>query len=101
MKLSEVLTGPETWQQGSLDNGRQRCLIGALQFISGLESFTKYLLETQRLTRMIQAEYGPIVDVVEEARIGQIMCWNDARGRTWEEIAHVVEAYDRDRMLNP
>ena len=30
-----------------------------------------------------------------------VIAWNNAPGRTWEEVASVVEAYDRDRLLNP
>ena len=98
-KLAEILTGPDTWTQGTLHNGHgRRCLIGALIAAVGAPGHSKFLLEEQRLRRAIAREYGPLP---KTPGLSPIATWNDTAGRTWEEVARVVEAYDRERLLNP
>jgi hypothetical protein len=90
MKLAEILSGPETWCQGAVRHGDRRCLAGALFKLHGARLGQKYwIAELWRLARIAG---------VERQEVGK---WNDAPGRTWDEVAAVVDAYDRDRMLNP
>lgn len=83
MKLSEVLWGPEVWCQGELvtmDN--RHCLIGALDATKPPDRQAAWL----RLYNLVGSS-SP-------------MGWNDAHTRTWEEVAAVVDEYDRLTMLD-
>jgi len=91
MKLAEILTGPEAWCQRKLFDGRRWCLIGATQMLCGT---TLGFDDVVRLHRVL-------ADAGFDLRGQSIPDWNDAPERTWDDIARVVEAYDRDRMLNP
>ena len=84
-KLAEILTGPETWCQIKLHDGERRCLLGAM-FVCGD-------FNLDRMLDVIRRETGRYYTAVIE--------WNDDPKRTWEEVAAVVAAYDRDRLLNP
>jgi hypothetical protein len=86
MKLSEVLTGPETWCYGWGSEGRY-CLLQALSKIVDGPVMSHAHPENQRLQRVLGTH--------------NIVAWNDASARTWDEVASVVDAYDRDRLLNP
>jgi hypothetical protein len=103
MKLSEILTGPETWCQGryKTEDGRM-CLEGAVAAIIGIDLGREYEVKTDEL---FAAHASPEMDrlrKVLECRAGEdIHVWNDVPERTWDEVAAVVEAYDRDRLLNP
>lgn len=94
MKLGEVLTGPETWCQHSYrqwdgptvaTRNYRRCLLGGLQAVHGVA--TSHQLPEAAWVRLSQAifEVGESCDIIG---------WNDAPGRTWEEVAQVVARYD-------
>lgn len=102
-KLSEILTGPETW----LDRAHQPfghpvlyeyqgryCLVGAVAKLHDVEPETLcFTEESPRLIRAIRQVTGEWV--------GMIPAWQDDPARTWEEITAVVSAYDADRLLTP
>lgn len=95
MKLAEILTGPETWCQGMFRSADGRhCLVGALQALHGIRPGNKwpewFSAEMDRMRRLTQLQGW-----------ADVAWWNDHRFRTWDEVATVVDAYDRDRMLNP
>jgi hypothetical protein len=85
MKLAEVLTGPDVWCKGKHREGVKYCLQGAVLMLERNHEDPGHTLT--RLIRVLGTE--------------GIANWNDEPERTWEEVAAVVEAYDRDRMLNP
>lgn len=92
MKLAEILSGPDTWCQRQFHRGaNQSCLMGALMRLSLAEVAEGRpedpLGLDARLTRVLGTRH--------------IIQWNDTYGRTWDEVAAVVEAFDRDRLLNP
>ncbi len=94
MKLAEILSGPETWCQGSLHTtDTQHCLMGALdELLRDEPREAVRLREWRRLAALLGRAGGA----------GQhILTWNDDPRRTWEDVAAVVEAFDRDRLLNP
>ena len=90
-KLAEVLTGPETWAQGFAHREGTYCLVTALWMLHDDTGTPD--AEFLRMQRVIHAQGAP--------KYTSSWVWNDEPGRTWEEVASVVEAYDRDRMLNP
>jgi predicted methyltransferase len=101
-KLAEVLSGPDTWCQGELMSNRptlRRCLVGAIlacfqeQPIPVMQWTAIQCSELNRMRRIINDLFGTDFNTIAE--------WQDAPDRTWDEIALVVDAYDRDRMLNP
>ena len=105
-KLAEILTGPETWCKHTLeiaDPFRRRCLIGALMVFVPREELEK---ERLRLSDVISQVTGQ--SIVRSIEVGGrfspsdgIAHWQDAKERTWDDIVPVIEAYDRDRLLNP
>ena len=106
MKLAEILSGPDTWCQRAYEDAGRVCLEGALirlleievqrpdGWLDAVEALHRSR-EVDRLWNII----GCPVDVLGHPT--GIHEWNDAPWRTWEEVASVVEAYDRDRLLNP
>jgi len=108
MKLAEILTGPETWCQGSLSEvvcGQvsKRCLIGGL--LATMPDGSRYHdaaadRERCRIRRIIQELFVDLPEVNEHGD-DPIAIWQDAPSRTWEDVAAVVDAYDRDRLLHP
>lgn len=87
MKLAEILSGPETWCQGAYTIDHRRCLIGALAEISNHTDMRGWYRDTERLRTAI----GGLCPIIAE--------WNDTPGRTWDEVAAVVETYDRLTLL--
>ena len=85
-KLSEILTGPETWCQHISTSGPRHCLLGAVMRLTDGRSAYEREREYDRLRQICGKETGE---------------WNDAPERTWDEVAAVVSAYDTDRLLNP
>jgi hypothetical protein len=93
-KLSEILTGSETWMRGrSHDGAGRRCLIVALWALHG----RPLVSEIERAERAVEACGFLIPDGT--AWQHPLAAWNDAPERTWEDVARVVEVYDRDRLL--
>lgn len=88
MKVHELLDSPERWTQGWLakdkegrhvsvhaDNATCFCLVGAVgKCYSGLR-------------------YLNVIEVLEK-EIGMIARWNDARGRTFDQVKALVERLD-------
>ena len=96
MKLAEILTGPETWCQDEYSDGSRVCLLGAVRvLIPGWQDIGTRDTNPE-VARMYRA-----IESAHDARPQFISDWNDSRDRTWDEIAAVVDAYDRDRMLSP
>lgn len=95
MKLAEILSGPETWCQGWFVRGSSVCLVGALQKMFTGDPEDDSLLPSREVMRL-----GKAMRLVDRTA-GHIPTWNDDPKRSWEEVAAVVEAYDRDRLLNP
>jgi hypothetical protein len=93
MKLAEILTGPEMWCQRSYHrhDGRM-CLVGGTEALFGGTSS----LPHGEYTRLLHA-----IRAVDSGWVEGVASWNDEAGRTWDEVAAVVDAYDRDRLLNP
>jgi hypothetical protein len=95
MKLSEILTGPETWCQETYTDEQGRvCIMEALRVLSEAERWDsdRSARERKRLAAIIGGK---------TVTSDQIAAWNDVRRRTWEQIMEVRDAYDRDRLLNP
>lgn len=87
----EILSGPETWCRGwTARDGQAQCLFRALTQLHGGSAPGR---EVERLRHAMDLPAGN--------SMSGIAIWNDVPGRTWDEVAAVVEAYDRDRMLNP
>jgi hypothetical protein len=88
MKLAEILSGPETWCQGCFRIGERQCLMTALAELVVREDTSHLGIEVRRMQRLLEAP-PPLSE------------WNDAPGRTWEDIAQAVDDFDRARLLNP
>lgn len=102
MKLAEILTGPETWQAKGWGQGQRRCLVNALHtLLQGADGPIAW--EIDRLIAVIEATTGRPVPTVTspdgQTHKKSVARWNDQA--TWDEAQAVVDAYDRDRMLNP
>jgi hypothetical protein len=98
MKLAEILSGPETWWQGNFHcpaDASRMCLEAGFFHLTRIEAWDPAQLEHeyQRLERLMPKH----LDLTRAA----IPAWNDESTRTWEDVAAVVDAYDRDRLLNP
>ena len=99
-QLAEILTGPETWGKGHLVRDGRMCLVGALQCLMAAEGQAPAdeaipAQEFDRLDRIVRAVakgYPPAPCIAP---------WQDEPGRTWPQVQAVVEAFDRDRALNP
>ena len=87
MKLAEILSGPEKWTKGIYKQSGRFCLMGAIWQTVVSRDYETLRSERHRAERLIGENCAEM--------------WNDAPERTWEEVATVVEAYDRDRLLNP
>lgn len=89
MKLSEVLWGKEAWCQGApVTKDGRICLMEAVYRVTqdeddGPHGESPFSRGGERLSRIIGT--------------GLIGVWNDSH--TWEEVAAVIEEYDRLTLL--
>lgn len=101
MKVRELLDRPERWTQGVLARDTTTgnpvgpesefatawCLGGAV-----MRAYPAYEDQTEPLRRLREAIFGPPRGKgYPEPRIGN---WNDAPGRTFEEVRELVERLD-------
>ena len=106
MKLAEILTGPETWCQGSFadeddEHPQFFCLVGAVQELVAREhGGWAEMLPVLSLTDIFAAAQRILADVTYELHGHENpMAFNDRRSTTWDDIAAIIQEFDRRRML--
>jgi hypothetical protein len=97
-KLSEVLWGPQTWCQGKLRKSARGpfCLLGAVQEMLGNIDAP----EVAEQAEGVQDDLHRAIQLVDPEFFGSVSAWNDREHRTWEDIAAVVDTFDRIRALH-
>src|SRR5512139_3029781 len=109
MKLGEVLDRPEVWCQGLgwvIVEGKvvRVCLSGALRLVVrglGIGATVPLQRDTTAAEREEAQRWTKVLTGVvrEVSGSGSFIAFNDARGRTFEEIRAVCEEADRRWML--